>query len=93
MMVALIVAVILVMKTILKVQSLLEMMREPIVTKEKCICCGGVEGVLAKTQSVFFYHKNNTIFLDKPVANNNTASKWPFCQNTNVLETQNCVAF
>ena len=63
-------------------------MRGTIVTKEKCICCRGVQGVLANTQSVFFYHKHNTVFLDKPFADNNTASKWPFCQNANVLEAQ-----
>ena len=80
--------VIMVMKIILSVQLLSELMRGTIVTKEKCICCRGVEGVLANTQSVFFYHKHNTVFLDKPFPNNNTGSKWPFCQNANVLEAQ-----
>ena len=92
-MVAMVVVVILGIKVILKVQLLLEMMRGTIVTKKNCICCGGVEGVLANTQSVFFYHKNNTVFLDKPFANNNTASKWPFYQNAKVIETQNFFAF
>ena len=61
MMVALVVVVMLVKrkKIILQVQLPLAMMKGTIVTKENCICCGGVEGVLANTQSVFFYHNKN----------------------------------